>query len=147
MTHMRTQIRNAVRDALVGLPATADRVYVGRTRPLAANHLPTLLIYAREEATRREANGMPPDLHHELTLDIEARVAMADVPDDALDEIAAQVAPVMWANRTLGGLVADVRCTGTQYAIEANGSQQLGGIRITYSVTYDTQEGAPRASV
>lgn len=89
MTHMRTQIRNAVRDALVGLPATADRVYVGRTRPLAANHLPTLLIYAREEATRREANGMPPDLHHELTLDIEARVAMADVPDDALDEIAA----------------------------------------------------------
>lgn len=146
-THVRTQIRAAVAAALAGLPLTGSRVYVGRTRPLAKDHDPTILIYTPSETSGRDANGTPPILARSLTLFVEFRVSTASPPDDLLDDGAASIEPVMWANKSLGGLLLNMQMISAEQQVEAQGESHIGGLRIEYRLTYRTREGDPTGSV
>lgn len=149
--HARKQIRDAVAAGLTGLPTTADRVYVGRTRPLSASHEPTLLIYMRSETAERTVQGAPGKVTRRCTLHIEGRVSMAGVPDDLLDQIAAEIEAGMTAlidfgtARVFGGLASNAQMTATEIVAEADGERHIGGVRVEYLVTYRTVEGAPTA--
>ncbi|MDA9499280.1 hypothetical protein [Bradyrhizobium sp. CCBAU 11357] len=150
--HVRKQIRDAVVQALTGLPTTAGRVYVGRTRPLSPAHEPTLLVYMRSETSARGAGGRPPKLDRVGILDIEGRVSLPDVPDDTLDQIAAEVEAAMWGlvdqlGTFLNGLARDIKLVSTEMIAEAAGERHIGGVRLEYLVTYRTSEGAPAAAV
>lgn len=150
--HVRKQIRDAVVACLTGLPTTADRVFVGRTRPLAAAHQPTLLVYTRSETSTRAVKGVPPKLERVVILDVEGRVSLPDVPDDTLDQIAGEIEAAMWdlfdgRGTFLGGLAMDIKPVSTELIAEANGDRHVGGVRVEYLVTYRTAEGAPTAAV
>lgn len=151
--HMRKQIRDYVAAQLTGLLTTADRVYVGRARPLAAEHDPALLIYMRQETSRRAARGVPPVLERSCTLHIEGRVSSARAPDDLLDQIALEVevrmAELVDFDKAiaLDGLALNVVMTSTEMLAEADGERHIGGVRLEYVVTYRTREGEPRAAV
>ena len=153
MPHMRKQIRDYVATGLAALPTTGGRVFVGRTRPLAAGHQPTLLIYTRSETSERAERGRPPVLERRCTLHLEARTSTADAPDDLLDKIAGEIeagvaALIDYQTATFfGGLVSNVQMTGTEIIAEAAESERVaGGVRVEYLVTYRTVEGAPNAS-
>ncbi len=150
--HVRKQIRDAVVAALMGLPTTADRVYVGRTRSLKAAHEPTLLVYTRSETSKRAVKGVPPKLDRVVLLDIEGRVSTADVPDDLLDQISGEVEAVMWdlfdgVGAFLGGLAMDLQLVSTEVIAQAEGDRQIGGVRLEYSCLYRTAEGTPVLAV
>lgn len=149
--HVRKQIRDYVAAGLDGLATTADRVYVGRTRPLAAEHPPALLVYTRTETSERTVQGAPGKVTRRCTLHIEGRVSAAEPPDDLLDTIAAEIEAAMTAMidfgtaRVFGGLASNAAMTGTEMIAEADGSRHIGGVRVEYLVTYRTVEGAPTA--
>jgi len=150
--HVRKQIRDAVVNALTGLPTTQGRVFVGRTRPLAAAHEPTLLVYMRAETKRRAVAGRPPLLERVAILDVEGRVSMASAPDDMLDQIAMEIesaiAGAADARGTFfGGLALNISPVSDELIAEAQGERQIGGVRVEYQVTYRTAEGAPHKSV
>ncbi|WP_262048656.1 hypothetical protein [Bradyrhizobium sp. Bra78] len=150
--HVRKQIRDYVAAGLGALATTGDRVFVGRTRPLAKGHQPTLLIYTRSETSRRAVSGRPPLLERDCTLHIEGRVVAAAPPDDLLDTIAAEIEAGMAAMvdyqtaKFFGGLALNVRLSATEAVAEAEGENHIGGIRLEYLVTYRTAEGAPTAT-
>jgi len=143
-SHVRAQIRAAAVQALMGLPTTADRVYSGRTRPLAQGHRPSLLIYAIEERSDTHAGSK---LLRELTLAIEGRVVMADVPDDILDSIALEVEPALIRRPLLGGRALEVTLTATRITTEAPGENHVGEIRMEFRVQYRTDESDPSVAV
>ena len=49
MTHVRTQLRDAVASVVTGLASTGSRVYRSQTLPVTAKQLPALLVYARQD--------------------------------------------------------------------------------------------------
>lgn len=152
-SHMRRQIRNYVEAGLGALPTTGNRVFVGRTRPLAEGHDPTLLIYMRSETASRSVHGRPPLLARVCTLYVEGRVSIAEVPDDLLDTIAGEIETGMSAmvdyqtSRFFGGLILGLELVATEILAEADGKNHIGGVRLEYRVTYRTAEGAPTAAV
>ena len=141
--HVRQQIRDAVAAALRNLATTGNRVYVGRTRPLAEGHEPTLLIYTTQEESSRGVMGNPPTLERVLTLHIEGRVSEDSVPDDLLDDIATEVETAMWNTTALDQMIYHIQFRRSEIQIEAQGTAHIGGIRLEYLVKYRTKEGAP----
>jgi hypothetical protein len=149
MLHMRKQIRDAVAAALAGLPMTADRVYIGRTRPLGKNHEPTLLVYTRTETSKREVRGAPPEHERQLDLIVEGRVSSSAPPDDLLDQIALEVETAMASlidygtGKVFDGLIWNLQYSGQQVIVEADGEKHIGKIGLQYLATYHVAEGAP----
>ncbi|NPU63385.1 hypothetical protein HL667_00040 [Bradyrhizobium sp. 83012] len=151
--HIRKQIRDIVAAQLAGLTTTGDRVFVGRSRPLGAEHAPSLLVYMRTETGRRATMDRPPKSERSCTLFVEGRVVTADAPDDLLDQIAAEVEARMGdqiedgpPRRILGGLAQNLVYVGTEIIAEADNKNHTGGIRLEYAVTYRVTEGAPTAT-
>lgn len=135
MTHARTEIREAIKARLTGLPTTADRVFVGRTRPLAEGHQPTLLIYTVNEQSGRAVEGNPASLGRTLLVVVEGRVSEATPPDDLLDTIASEVeAKLRDAEDALD--VLDIMLTTTAIDVRSEGSRHIGEINLVYSVRY-----------
>lgn len=145
MSHVRAQLRAAVRAQLNGLPTTADRVLLGRFRALAADHLPTLLVYTDDEETRRTSMGSPARQERPVTLLVEIRAKGVDSADlqDLLDQVAAEVEPRILDNPTFGGLATDTELFKTRTRLEDRGERIDGGLRLEFRVTYETAEGRP----
>lgn len=155
MPHMRQQIRDYVVAGLSGtnaLATTADNVFVGRTRPLAKDHPPTLLIYMRMETSVRAVAGRPPLQERPASLHVEGRVMTPEPPDDLLDQIALEIEAGMarlidyGTAIFFGGLVQNVELKSTEIVAKAEGEKHTGGIQLTYEVTYRTAEGDPSAA-
>lgn len=147
--HVRQQIRDYVAAGLNALATTGDRVHIGRTRPLAAAHEPTLLIYTRSETGERTVRGAPPKIERKCTLHLEGRTSTAGDPDDLLDTIAGEIeagiaALINYGTAVFfGGLVQNVQYVATEIIAEAGGDRVIGGVRLEYLITYRTVEGAP----
>ncbi len=135
MTHTRTEIRQAVVDRLMNLPTTGNRVYHGRTRPLAEAHEPTLLIYATSEQSARPIEGNPASLGRTLQLLVEGRVSTPSVPDDILDVIASEVEGAL-RNAEDDLDVFDIMLSGTAIEVRSDGQRHLGEINLVFLIRY-----------
>jgi hypothetical protein len=141
--HVRKQIRDYVAAQLAGLPTTGDNVFIGRTRALAADHPPTLLIYARREDYARDAMGRPPIIMRTLALFVHGKVVASAPPDDTLDQIAVEVERKLGADDRLGGLVLDCVMTSSEIIVTAEGASHVGEIAMEYRVKYRTTQTDP----
>ena len=146
MPHARQQIRDAVAAALTGLSTTGDRVYAGRTRPLAKDHEPALLVYTSEESAEAHTQS-PRRLLRTLTLFVEGRVSGADVPDDTLDDIALEVETALAGDADLGELIKDIVLVRTMTDTQAPGGAQVGEVRLQFAVLYRTTAAAPQTAI
>jgi hypothetical protein len=148
MSHVRSQIRAAIVAQLAGLATTGARVYSGRTRALAADHEPTLLVYAIEETSDVDAMGEDPPLMRTVTVRIEGRAVDAAAADleETLDQVAAEVEVAMAADFSLGGLSHEVTLTATRLRVEAPGDKHAGEVTMDYRVAYRTRERTPHVA-
>lgn len=148
--HARTQIRAALKALLMGLTTTGNRVEIGRTFALPANHQPTLLIYAKDEKSSSSqmggSMGSLPKYGRLLQVVVQGRVTADAPPDDLLDVIAKEVETKIGANQKLGGLIVGMELTDTKQETIANEHHQ-GLIQMEFSILYRTAEGAPTVSV
>jgi hypothetical protein len=149
--HVRTQLRQAVVALLTGLPTTADRVYRGRLRPLAADHAPSLLVYTGDEDIAITEQGQPAVQGRPVELMIEGRANSTDSAalEDLLDVITAEVEAAVFENDawSFNGLASHTVLVKTRTRIEAKGDVLNGGIRLEFRVTYSTAEGRPTVAI
>lgn len=89
--HLRAQIRAAVTALLRTAAPTGTHVYTTRRMPLAAEHLPALLVYTLAEDSAVESMSGPRFLSRDLDLVIECVAQDNDTIDATLDAMTVTV--------------------------------------------------------
>ncbi len=147
MAHVRTQIRNAVIAALVGLPTTGHRVYPGRVLPIDPERIggPGLLVYSGDEPEiERITMGNPAIEQHSLLLHVRGVVKASSNLEDVLDQIALEVQTAM-ANSSVmqGGTAKACDLVALQAGEDETLEKPAGMITLTYRCQYHIQANAP----
>lgn len=139
MMHPRKAIRDAATQVLTGLPSTGARVFPSRVYEYdpAAGGGPGLMIYTFSEESQFDTVGQRRSLMRTLDLAIEIIAALNDRFDDALDQVALEVERTLGNNPTLNGTCKDIELRRTQVAA-AKSAEQIGGMVMTFAVTYRT---------
>lgn len=138
--HPRKAIRDAAVQALTGLTTTGSRVYPTRVTaydPAAAGG-PGLMVYTFSEDSQFDTVGPHRSLARSLDLAVEAIVMLNDSFDDTLDQIALEVETAFGNNPTLNGTAKDVELRRTQIAAAKDAEKQIGGMVLTFAVSYRT---------
>ena len=118
MSHVRTQIRDAVANVLNRLNTTGFNIFKGRYYQVQSPKLPILLVYTTSETAELGVMGTSRGSDRVLSLVVEAYTKSSGVVEEALDRIAVEVEEAMASDYTLGGLTRDVRYTG--FELDAN---------------------------
>lgn len=136
MSHVRTQIRNAVAAELAGIAP----VHVARVYPVDEADLPVLLVYTNGEQLTGDTFG---NLARSLEVVVEI-VAQTAALDDAMDALLAQVEQAL-----AGGLAMATSFLPTEIDVttSADGSAPIGRLRLTYEATYRTSFADPETSL
>ena len=139
MSHVRTQIRNAVATELTGLTTTGTRVYKGRFYSLQQGKLPALLVYTSSESAEVDTMGFPAGSNRTLNLVVEGYAMSKTTVEDTLDQIALEVEEAL-AGVTLSGLIRDIEYTGFDLDANADPEQTVAVIRLAFSIEYRVEE-------
>lgn len=145
MTHVRKQLRDAVKTLLTGLATTGANVFTGRTRPVLKGKPPYLLIYTPSESSQPGTLGYPRMMQRTLTFAIQGIVqdgTGADI-EDTLDAIAEEVEAAIGADPTVGGLCKGAFLSSTDIVLENDGEQPVGSIVMFFTANYRTNETTP----
>jgi hypothetical protein len=135
MAHVRTQIREAMKAALTGLPTTGAKVFKSRDWPRNAEELPALLIYSGPESSEPVDFDEATDRDYDVVVEV-ALFAGADGIDDFMDQIAVEVENAVQADQTFGGLAKSTTLTGSEPDVNLDGEMPFGSLAMTYSVNY-----------
>ena len=148
MAHIRTQVRAAVEAALMGLPATQDRVFLTRTYPLEHKRLPALLVYVLDEQSQPAEMGENRDIERQMTVTIEA-IADGKGFDDELDQIAIEVETALANSGCLGGLVKELYLQSTNLDLATGsdrGEKRSGILTLRYMALAVSPENDPESA-
>ena len=147
MASQRTAILTAVAGALdgVGKPVGAT-VHRHRTRPLAADKLPAMVVYSvvppgMGQAERVDRTDHEGDVERILTVRVEAR-ATGSPTEDAVDALYVWAVKALRTDPTLGGLALDLAERAVSYAAD-EGEDALAACAVDFEVTYYTTEDDP----
>jgi hypothetical protein len=150
MAHARKQIRDGVVALVTDLVTTGRRVYPSRVYSLAEEDLPSLSVFTVEagndEAVTRITMGSPgqrPRFHRICPLLIEGHALVSDNVDDMLDQIALEVEVAMSAPLTIGSRTLPAQLQSTSKELIGDAEDQIGIVRLLYTVPYVTAENTP----
>lgn len=138
--HPRKTIRDAATQVLTGLPTTGSRVYPSRVYafdPAAAGG-PGLMIYTFSEDSQFDTVGTKRSLARSLDLAVELVGSLNDRFDDMLDQVALEVERAFGNNHTLNGACKDIELRRTQIVASKDAEKQIGGMVMTFAVSYRT---------
>lgn len=138
--HPRKTIRDAAAQVLTGLPTTGARVYPSRVYdydPVAGGG-PGLMIYTFSEDSQFDTMGPKRSLARSLDLAVEIVGALNDRFDDLLDQAALEIEQAFGNNPTLNGACKDIELRRTQVAAAKSAEKQIGGMVLTFAVSYRT---------
>ena len=150
MSHVRTQIRDAVTILLTGLPTTGSRVFKSRIRKLSSSDLPALTIETNDEVIVLES--VTDDFNNDRSLDLVIRASVkvsADL-DTTLDTCVKEVEQALFASFTsnsLSGLVKSMELKAIKVQMNNEGDQPIGEAAMLWSVNYFTRGNAPTVSI
>jgi hypothetical protein len=136
MSHVRTQIRNAV---VALLPGT---VHAARVYPVDEATLPVTLVYTNGETDEQSEFRT---LGRTLEVMVECVVQASDL-DTALDARFIAVEQAL-ADTDLGGLCVSFSLTGIEITLSAEGAAPIGRGRMTYAALYRTSYSDPTTSI
>lgn len=145
--HVRTQIRKAVVQALIGLGTTADRVYESRIYPLTEGELPGLLVFTPSEDSGREDS--PTELMRDVIVEVHGYAALTSLMEDELDDIALEVETAVDNLGEVSGLAKIYHgIQGMETALgDEDAAKPHGAIRLEFLYTYRTASGSPDVAV
>lgn len=148
MSHARQQIRDYIASILLGLPSTAERVYVGRTRALPADKATgfqplALRVYTTNDDAQNQSTNFPSTQLHQLTIRIEGSIITDKPPDDLLDQCALEVEQKMNLDPKFGHRLKSLSAAKFTSAVEAKGDKHDGAFRLEYVGMYSVKQNAP----
>lgn len=146
--HLRRQLRHAIATALDGLGA---HVFPGRTWPTEDRHYPAILIYAHGGTSQFDnlaATDSAIPLEREERVTVEAIVKTRNSePDDALDDLAALIEPLMMTDTGIAALVDRRELVSTDISTRSGPDGREGSIKLTYRMVFATTAGNPSARI
>lgn len=146
--HVRQQIRTAVLALLKNNTTAGAYVRLVDAVPTEQDDLPAIIIYTKEEeaglddATMGQARSQQRSL--QVIIEIQAK---GESVQNKLDHIAAEVEPLMSADRTIGGLAKDSWLADTAADFDGEGANFIATLALLYQVDYRTVEGVPTVAV
>jgi hypothetical protein len=148
VSHVRTQIRNAIKAALTGLTTTGPRVFTSRPEamPLQTSQLPALLIFPGGEQPETQETlslEIPAVVSRTMQVVVSARAMLTVSLDDELDTILGEVETVLGAATDLGEKIQWIGAPQIDTGIDATGEQPIGFASMTYELQYFTMSNAP----
>lgn len=146
MSHTRKLIRDNVISTLTGLTTTGSKVYGSRVYPLAANRLPGICVYTKQEVSEYATNVRPRTLLRTVTVMVEVYVQATTSYDDDLDTIASEIEIALAADVTRGGYAKDTRITSYDAEYAGDGDIPVASAMIQVEVLYSTPENTPEAA-
>lgn len=150
MPHARKQIRDAVVALVTDLATTGRNVFPSRVYSLADEELPSLSVFTgdagNDEVVTKVTLGSPgkrPLFKRDCPLLIEGHAKVSDDIDDVLDQIALEVEIAMSNPITIGARDVPAQLRSTAKELSGEGEDQIGVVRLLYTVTYVTAENTP----
>lgn len=141
--HVRKQIRNNAREALLGLATTGSRVYASRVYPLGKSKLPGICLYTPSEDSGREDS--PTETMRDVVLNVTGIVRISENLEDELDDIALEVEKALDELGDMDGLCKIYH--GIQNSIATLSAEEAdqphGAIAMEFLYTYRTRAGSP----
>lgn len=156
----RSQLRTAIKTALVGQTLAADRVFTRRSKPFRQAELPCLNVYFSDEVVgENSARTAPRRLERSATLCVDYFTAKADEGelDDELDAACYQEDPGapgqphptmpgiegvvdgrQWAAALGSVQVRDCILASTEVGIVINGNLPMGCVHLEFTLSYRT---------
>jgi hypothetical protein len=140
MPSRRNQLLAAIAAALNGPGKPAGvTVHRSRQRPMDADTLPAIVVYALEDDAQSQAiSPSGPQILSRLGVGMECRAAVTgDVPyDEALDPLLTWAVQAVKADETFGGLADMVDIGRTEWAEPADLDRTYAAARLRIEVQY-----------
>lgn len=143
MAHIRKLLRDRVSIVLTGLPTTGVNVYQSRVYPIAANKLPGIIVYSKDEVIEYSTMGLPRTQERKVSFGVEIYVKGVMGYDDALDQISLEVEEALYSDITLNGYAADLMITDFTADFNGTGDQPVAMASLTVEVLYRVKENQP----
>lgn len=138
MTHPRQTIRECIAERL---REHFNNVFITRAKALFEQDLPAILIYTNNETIKEErwdTDGFG-CLFRELELCIEAVDTGKDDLENKLDDTAAIIEGLLNGWEIPNRKSAIMRFKNTDFDMNIDGNKIYGAIKLTYTLTYQTE--------
>ena len=145
--HAREQIRDKVVTKVTSLTTTGTRVYPSRKYPLDDDLFPGLCVYTLNESIDEEEGKLAGIQFRSVDIVIEGYDALVAGLDDKLDDIAAEVETVLFADRFLTGSLTALDLVSTEVDLNIEAAKPVGMIKLIFKAQYLTAEGAPTVTL
>jgi hypothetical protein len=147
MPHARKQIRDAVVAMLADLQTTGRNVYPSRIYSLDESELPSLSVFTvdegSDEVVTKVTLSRPAKIHRNCPLVIEGHAMVDENIDDLLDQIALEVEVAMSAALVVGTRELSAQLQSTGKTLLGDNEDQVGIVRLVYTIPYVTAENTP----
>lgn len=131
----RHQIREAVKEMLLGQTLAGENVYSNRVSSFWREELPCISAFFRdEEATPRDISGK--NYTRKATIAIEIHAEASEDLDLKLDEISEQVEAIIIGDLTLKGTVFGCVYQGADFDFSGDAQKPIGVISLSYQITF-----------
>ena len=147
MAHVRKLLRDSLTTAVTGLSTTGSNVYQSRVYPIAANKLPGLLVYSKEESVEYSTMGIPRIQERTVSFTVEMYVKGVSGYDNSLDQICVEIEEALYADITLGGNAANLMLRDFSAEFNGSGDQPVALATITVDVLYRVRENDPDTTI
>lgn len=147
MSHGRTQIRSALATALTGLTTTAGRVFVNRVHPVTDAELPCLMISLDQEQINYDTLKPPRSQSRTTTATVRTIARSLTGVDSTLDASLLEIEAAIYNNRTLNGLVRDIKVDAFGVELDDGAERPTGVGSTTLSIHWATLEGSPQTTL
>lgn len=150
MSHVRQQIRDYAKAALIAAPTAAgSNVECSRVYPYSTANLPALNVYTPNEEVDEDFDTTGGVLRRYCNLTVDARIALAKgaFPENALDDLAAEVETVFGLDPTFGGLIGWVRLASTETGLDGEGEKVVGLATLAFRAQYESLASDPTTAI
>ena len=122
-------------DRLVNTTTAGARVYPSRAVSLHADLLPCILVYFRSETSGRFSESPRIDRRRpQLAVEFVDKIGDPVSLDDRLDAAAAEIEHQIYSDEQLGGNVADLDLSETEWDHQPAGEVPFGAVRLTFEL-------------
>lgn len=147
--HIRKQIRDKIKELLIGLSITKDNIFFDLLSPINKNKLPALVLSTENETINNITVGYPALQERVLTLNIHGVIKTNYDLQDNLDEILSNVESILnlQINKKLDDLVTKVNQVEVNTDLNGELDESVGVIQIVYQITYRCYENNTSISI
>lgn len=146
--HVRAQIRKVIAELMRSTQTAGGNVFPSRMFSLDETELPSISVYTTDDANietvqRTELTKLGPLMYRLLPVIIEGHALMDERIDDILDDIAVEIEKAMAMPVMVAGKEISTQLISTQTTFSGEGDEQVGVLRLIYSVSYSAKETTP----